>query len=68
MKYVKVDIGNRIILKIVFESKEEELKFYNANLEDVLFRTTYYLENLDTIPEYEVSWIDYSYKKKKVFK
>lgn len=39
-----------------------QAKLYDAQLEDVLANTRWYLDNLDYLPVYTVSWHDYSMK------
>jgi hypothetical protein len=46
--------------KIVFDSVEEEAAAYDQMLQDVIDQPRYFLDNLDKIMEFKVSWLHYS--------
>lgn len=51
-------------LEVIGLDKEQEAHHYNMQLIDVYNRTRWYLDNLEYMTEYRVSWIDY--KKTKI--
>lgn len=40
-------------------TQEEEIKFYNNQLDDLYRRPRWYLDNLEYLHEYRLSWVDY---------
>lgn len=42
--------------------KEEEEEAFNSCLQDVIDNPRYYLDNLDRIKEFKVSWLNYASK------
>ena len=47
---------------IVFENKKEADTFYRDSLHRILQDTRYYLDHLDEVIEFQVSWINYGGK------
>lgn len=41
-------------------SLSEEAKIYEAQLEDIMKHTRWYLDHAEFLPQYKVSWVNYS--------
>lgn len=60
---MKIHLSNETSwLKGCSYEEEEEAIIYDAQLQDILENTRWYLDNLDYLPEYRVRWNNYSYK------
>ncbi len=64
MAGIKIKLADRTnFLKTAGYTIEQEEEIYNAILEDVYLNARWYLDNLDYIPEFRVSWQNYRSKK-----
>lgn len=62
MSYSEYDNDNKLYH---FMSKQEEKEFFDEVCYRVVHNTRFYLDNLDSLDVFRVSFINYSYQKKK---